>query len=331
MGLLRRGANRVLGGFGYQIAKAPRREADKPEPAPLPPGAEAYLSPTNPRLLELERRYAAFDPRVTTPRVWRQGYVTPDDLRSFRGDNAYVWQVRDGAAQTNYALSAYYVKSIDSLGLLQRLEEDELFGAHAFPALGTKVSRDLLDSILEMHFLERHLGLSARQAVNVLDIGAGYGRLAYRMARAFPDLGSYLCVDAVASSTFLSEYYLRFRGVDDKARAIPLDELEHTLAGRRIDLAVNIHSFPECTLEAIGWWLDLLRHHGVPRLMIVPNRGKHGGEKLVTNLGEPMEPLLEARGYRLAVKAPKYADPVVQRYGVQPTWYYLFESRELPR
>jgi hypothetical protein len=149
------------------------------------------------------------------------------------------------------------------------------------------------------------------------------------MARAFPLLGGYFCADAVASSTFLSEYYLRFRGVDDKARAIPLDELEQTLAGRRIDLAVNIHSFPECTVEAIGWWLDLLRRHGVPRLMIVPNRGKHGGEKLVTNMGEPMEPLLEARGYQLVVKAPKYADPVVQRYGVQPTWYYLFESREL--
>jgi hypothetical protein len=67
----------------------------------------------------------------------------------------------------------------------------------------------------------------------------------------------------------------------------------------------------------------------VPRLMVVPNRGKHGGENLITNIGEPMEPLLEARGYRLVVKAPKYADPVVQRYGVQPTWYYLFESREL--
>jgi len=301
-------------------------KGERAAPAPLPEGAEAYLSESNPRLLELERRYAAFDKRVTTPLVWRQGYVTPNDLCYFRGDNAYIWQVRDGAAETNYALTAYYVKSIDSLGLLGRLEEDGLFGAHAFAALGRKVSRDLLDSSLEIHFLEHHLGLSARHDLHVLDIGAGYGRLAHRMAHAFPELGSYLCVDAVAPSTFLCEYYLRFRGVADKARAIPLDELERALAGRRIDLAVNIHSFPECTGEAIGWWLDLLRRHEVPRLMLVPNRGKHGGEQLVTNTGVPMEPLLNARGYRLAAKAPKYADPVVQRYGVQPTWHYLFQA-----
>jgi len=330
MSLLRRAgraANRVLRGFGYQvIASAGRREGDAVALAALPEGAAAYLRPDNPRLLELKRAYAALDPRVTTPLLWRRGHVTPYDLRYFRGDNAYVWQARDGAGEPNYALTAYYVKSIDVLGLLEQLEEDELFGVHAFEAAGRKVSRDLLDSILEIHFLERHLGLCARRGLNVLDIGAGYGRLAHRMARALPALGSYVCADAVPVSTFLCEYYLRFRGVEPKACAVPLDQLVQVLARRSVDLAVSIHSFPECSVEAIGWWLDLLRRHNVPRLMIVPNPMEHGGEKLITNAGASMQPLLESRGYRLAAKAPKYADPVVRRHGVQSTWHYLFEA-----
>ncbi|HJY77520.1 MAG TPA: putative sugar O-methyltransferase [Burkholderiales bacterium] len=322
-----RAANRMLRGFGYQvIASAGRRDASGFAPAPLPGGAEEYLRPDNPRLAELERAYAACDPRVTAPLLWRPGHVTPYDLRYFRGDNAYVWQVRDGLGELNYALTAYYVRSIDALGLLGRLEEDALFGAHLFEAAGRQVSRDLLDSVLEIHFLERHLGLASRPGLNVLDIGAGYGRLAHRMARALPSLGSYLCVDAVAASTFLCEYYLRFRGVDDKARAVPLDRIEEALSGRRIDLALNIHSFPECTVEAIGWWLDLLRRHRVPQLMLVPNPAEHSGEKLITNSGAPIEPLLAGRGYRLAAKAPKYGDPVVRRHGVQPTWHYLFQA-----
>jgi 2-polyprenyl-3-methyl-5-hydroxy-6-metoxy-1,4-benzoquinol methylase len=66
------------------------------------------------------------------------------------------------------------------------LEEDDDFGAEVFDFHGKVVSRDLLDSIIEINFLDRHLGFSSRRAVNVLDIGAGYGRLAHRMATAFP-------------------------------------------------------------------------------------------------------------------------------------------------
>src|SRR5688572_348181 len=115
MGLLRRAgraANQVLRSFGYQvIATAGRREDGAAAPAALPEGAAAYLREDNPRLLELERAYAAFDPRVTTPLLWRRGHVTAYDLRYSRGDNPYVWQVRDGMREANYALTAYYVKS----------------------------------------------------------------------------------------------------------------------------------------------------------------------------------------------------------------------------
>ena len=51
------------------------------------------------------------DHAVTTPSIWTERKVSPDDLRHFRGDNAYVWQRNH--ADINYALTAYYLKAID--------------------------------------------------------------------------------------------------------------------------------------------------------------------------------------------------------------------------
>ena len=62
--------------------------------SPLPPDASEYLVPANPRLIELRERYAAFDKAVTTPLDWTDDHVGPDDILYFRGDNAYLWQMR---------------------------------------------------------------------------------------------------------------------------------------------------------------------------------------------------------------------------------------------
>ena len=46
------------------------------------------------------------------------------------------------------------------------------------------------------------------------------------MLAGLPNIAEYLCTDAVPVSTFLSEYYLRFRGLQDRATVVPLDEIE---------------------------------------------------------------------------------------------------------
>jgi len=107
------------------------------------------------------------------------------------------------------------------------LVEDDYFGNFVFQIGGKTISRDLLDSILEIYFLDRHLGLaSAENHRTILDVGAGYGRLAHRLVSALSGAQRYLCTDAVAESTFISEYYLGFRGLDGRACAVPLDEIE---------------------------------------------------------------------------------------------------------
>jgi SAM-dependent methyltransferase len=290
----------------------------------LPGDAVQYLRFDNPKLIELQQRYAVFDSDVTSPLTWIDGYVRPEEIAYFRGDNAWVWQVRGKNANVQaYALTFYYLMSIDRLGLLEKLVEDNNFGNFSFMIAGRQVSRDLLDSIAEIYFLDRHLEVASRAGIRVLDIGAGYGRLAHRMVSALPGVERYLCTDAVAVSTFVSDYYLRFRGME-KALAIPLDVIDNSLRDYPVDLAINIHSFSECQTRAIEWWIRLLRKHRVKNLMIAPNGD---GERLLTNDGKDFLPLLERYGYQTVMKEPQYIDPLVQQYGLLPTWYHLLELR----
>ena len=328
---LKRGLRACLGRFGYEAMRradlydwqiAPRVGFDYNRSAQLPDGAREYLRRHNPKLQELQKRYADFDATVTTPLVWTDELIRDEDILYFRGDNAWVWQLRGKNNNViSYALAAYYIETIDELGLLDELAEDAYFGNYVFDINGRVVSRDLLDSILEIYFLDRHLGISKNEP-NVLDIGAGYGRLAHRMTRGI-GVKSYTCTDGVAISTFISDYYLGFRGAE-RARVVPLDEIEATLAEQDVDVAVNIHSFSECTAAAVDWWVSLLAARKVPHLMIVPNTLDHGGEQLLTNGRDDMLPILQDKGYRLIAKEPKYLDATVQQYALNPTYHYLF-------
>jgi hypothetical protein len=139
----------------------------------LPDDAARYLKPDNPKLIELQQRYRAFDSDVTTPLVWTDRHVRPEDITYFRGDNAWVWQVRGKNSNVlGYALSLYYLKSIDRLRLLDKLVEDNSFGNFTFTVAGRQVSRDLLDSIaeisavpLKVEQVQLDTGLGARELV----------------------------------------------------------------------------------------------------------------------------------------------------------------------
>lgn len=292
--------------------------------------------PDDPRLGELVGRYRASGHPVLAHSLWDDDFVAREvDLANFRGDMAYVWQSRDLNAEVHYLVTLLHLMSVDRLGLLDRLGEDGAFGARTYRLGASTVSRDLLDSVAEISFLEDTLHLSERGSISVLDIGAGYGRLAHRLAEAYGDQVHVTCVDAVATSTFLCEYYLSYRGVQDRTTVVALDEMDARLGERPIDLAVNVHSFSECTAATIAAWLDVLVAHDVRHLLIVPNAWIHGGTRLesLEDMGGPdrpqrhedFEPLLAERGYRLVTRRPKYPDPLVQRHGISPTHYWLFE------
>lgn len=298
-------------------------------PTSLPDDAREYLVPGNPQLVDLKRRYASCDPKVTTPLQWTDDHVQTADLAHFRGDNAYVFQVRaeDHTIGGNYnivghLLAAYYVKSIDRYKLLDQLTEDDAFGNFTFEMAGHVISRDLLDSIIEIDFLDRHLGLMSRPHVTMLDVGAGYGRLAHRLSAAVPGLDKCICADAVAQSTFISEFYLAYRNTTEKTQVVALDEVDQILPRENLDIAVNICSFPECRLEAIEWWISRFARWGIRYFLV-----SCISDQLQTLRGEESLSILDRCGYRLMIREPKYCDPLVQKYAISPVYYFLFELR----
>jgi SAM-dependent methyltransferase len=297
----------------------------------IAPADRAALCVTNPELEALRQRYAGVRDVIRRSPVWRSGSVAGDDLLYFRGDNAYVFQYRDKNTPEKYVLTYFYLKTIDTLGLLDIFTEDGDYGVFTFPTGDTDkdgknrfVSRDLLDSVSELLFLERALQISHLPELKVLDIGAGYGRLAYRAVTALRNIGTYFCIDAIPESTFLSSYYLLRKGAAG-TRVVAFDDQQDLVPGT-IDLAVNIHSFSECSMEAVDYWVSRCAELKIEYLFIVPNMSLEG-EKAVRMIdGTDFSPLLAQYGYRLCHAEPKYGNPEVQKYGVSPKWYYLFRA-----
>jgi SAM-dependent methyltransferase len=303
-----------------------------PPPPKLPSGASEFLRSSNPRLAELRQQYRFLESPAVQHSLWNSAYVQADlPLQCFRGDCAFVWQQRDLNLPCTYLLTYYFLCASGYQPLLDRLPEDELFGVYTMDNGASRLSRDRLDSAMEIAFLDRMFGISRRPNFRILDVGSGYGRLAHRLTQAYDNV-SVFCVDAVPESTFLCEYYVRFRGASDRVQVVPLGSIESLLADTPIDLAVNVHSFSECTYGAICWWLDLLAGASVPHLMIVPNADWHGGRELFSfepdRTRKNFRPLLEERGYRLTTMEPKYREASMQQFGITPTHYFLF-SREL--
>jgi SAM-dependent methyltransferase len=301
------------------------------ESVPLPPGAERELSPEHPRLRELRGAYAALDLPVLEASRWNRDAVESFlDLRYFRGETLITWHYRELPRITalKFFLFVREIQQRDKRGLLSTLGEDGAFGCwtHEFPGYG-RFSRDLLDSVNEILFLERELELSRRERFTVLDIGAGYGRLAHRMTTAYPQLADHCCVDAIPESTFVSDYYLGHRGCKPRARVVPLTAIDAELRPGSFDLAMNVHSFPETPYAAVEWWVDLLVRLEVPRVFIVPNEATELLTLEQDGSRRDFAPLLERAGYRLASREPAFPDPAVRELLRVHDHYHLYESQ----
>ena len=296
----------------------------------LPPGAEQTLRSDNPKLIELERAYDALDIAATSHTQWRSGWLGRNlSLAWFRGDNAYVWQFRQlrSAAEARMYLTLLDVESRDRLGLLKTLEEDGLFGAWTF-SYGTRppVSRDLLDSVNEINYLDARMKLASIDGLRVLDIGAGYGRLAHRMSSALPNLAAYDCIDGVATSTFLCDYYLAHREVPGTVRVVRLDQW--TTLADEYDVAVNVHSFSECSLETIRWWLERIAERNIEWLLIVPNTPDR---LLSTELDGSMldfAPEVERAGYELVDTRPVFESDELRKLIDLHDTFHLFRRKD---
>jgi hypothetical protein len=175
-----------------------------------PPGAPLDWLSRADRLAELRRQTDSIPEMQHS--VWSRDSVGAMDPARFRSDNMYVYQ---DVEDVRYLATAAFVREHDRLGLVERCTEDGAYGCKTVDIDGWRVSRDLLDSIIEINFLAAQPGVFDRGQVQVLDIGAGYGRLAHRLATGVPNVKTVFCADGIPESTVLQEFYARFRGVSD--------------------------------------------------------------------------------------------------------------------
>lgn len=341
---IKRAIQRALRTAGYNIyrlSEEERKALAREEQRLTRQDLETIFGAELPWLQELRQRYAAVALPVAVHSVWGGSQKASGpvreigwgglDLRNFRGHGAYVWGHAGSsfeATNLKYYLYADAVKRKDAAGLLQTLEEDGAFGCATFDYAGLgRVSRDLLDSVVELNFLQKHLNVLKRDDLQVLDVGAGYGRLAHRMLTANPRLKSYTCVDAVPESTFLCQFYLKFRGLESRSQVIPLHEVETQLDAPRFNLALNIHSFSECTYAAIEWWLRRLQQLKVPYLMIVPNDPEDFLSMERDRSRRDYSHLLSELGYQLLAREPVFEQEALQSLlGVRDNMF-LFQLR----
>lgn len=225
---------------------------------------------------------------------WQQ--KVRDSLPNFAAHPIFVDQ---GQSEAEFQSVADYVMKrgfIDTDGRTR----DALYGGRVVDTTYGPVTRMWLDSNVELDFVTRHLPKAKR----VLDIGAGYGRLAVAGRDIFE---RYVCVDAVPISTEVCrEYCARFAS-QTEVPSLPDFLAIYGYNYNDIDLAINVHSWNECTRDQITAWLDVLGEIGIPHLFTVShgqNDASIEGSYYSWEEGRPSwRPLIEERYNLVAEEA----------------------------
>lgn len=228
------------------------------------------------------------------PTVWKQNnnYIIKSFNKNFRGENAFVWQEKLGDNKETYIEYYKIIKSIDKDNLLNQTFECGSYGCKSYDFDNIKISRDLLDSILEIYFLKSVF--PNLNKLSLLEIGGGYGRLCKRYLDCFPD-SNYYITDAIPQSTFFSKLYLK----EKKKSVINLYDIPKKIKTLKIDIAVNIHSFPECNINDTEWWINLINSNKIKYIFYVPNEPKSKPTFMPSNTGESILHLFNKYNYKV--------------------------------
>jgi putative sugar O-methyltransferase len=205
------------------------------------------------------------DPRVLSARL-----AQPE--RSLHARRATRWHAICVAALWELA------RRHDHRGVLAGLDEPQLGEPPTVRYRGRLVSEDLAHSALELATIDEVGALPVQDAV-VVELGGGYGRLAWLLLSAIPGLRYIVC--DIPPALAIAQRYLtdlfddcpifRYRHFDDPAEvAAELADaklaflLPHQLAllpSLEADLFVNISSLHEMRIEQVEEWFRLIDQH----------------------------------------------------------------------
>jgi putative sugar O-methyltransferase len=187
------------------------------------------------------------------------------DLTSFKSSavnyKLALWDPQVNGVRYLKALIYYLAAhlSAENRTRLRRIHHRETGGPIAVRYDGESVCMDYLQTVFELDFISRGVELDG---MNILEIGAGYGRTCHAMLSNH-DVAGYSIIDLDNSLTLAREY---LRVVLDehqfaKVRFFAVHDLEQSLTGARIDLCVNIDSFAEMSAQTVHNYLGLIDQH----------------------------------------------------------------------
>jgi len=172
-----------------------------------------------------------------------------------------------------------YVRRRDPRGLLDRLEEPELGDPVTASYRGRRISQDMCNSVHELYCATHALPGGNPSSGGVLELGAGYGRVAWAFLQAFPE-ARYIVCDIPPALAIAQEYLttlfpqrrtFRFRHFEDAAGVA--DELAgaqlafltpnqlELLEPLGVSLFVNISSLHEMRPEQIAFYIAQVGRH----------------------------------------------------------------------
>lgn len=186
-------------------------------------------------------------------------------LTSFNVLSAFIYKIHLSALYE-------YVKPYDRLNLLGKLVEPKLGNPFLVIYKGKLVSQDLSNSIFDFYRIKTFADLL--QTPKIVEIGAGYGRLAYVFLKAIPNT-TYTIVD-IPPALFVAQKYLselfpdlrffKFRKFDNyneikkefesaSIRFLTPSQLS-LLPSKSQDLVISISTLHEMTREQIRFYLS---------------------------------------------------------------------------
>jgi putative sugar O-methyltransferase len=177
------------------------------------------------------------------------------------------------------ALLWEHVRRRDRRGILTRLQEPELGEPVVATYRGRRISQDLCNSVHELYSATAAMSANELGAGGVLELGGGYGRVAWVFLEEFPTARYILC--DIPPALAIAQQYLtalfpdrptfRFRHFDDAAEVA--DELAASqlafltpnqlelLEPLGVSLFINISSLHEMRPEQIAYYLGQVDRH----------------------------------------------------------------------
>jgi putative sugar O-methyltransferase len=177
------------------------------------------------------------------------------------------------------ALLAERVREKDTIGLLERLDEPLVGDPVCIEYGGRRVSEDLCNSALEVLAVVNEIPEDALDDATAIELGSGYGRLAWAYMTAFPSL-RYVLVDIPAALAVAEQYltsvlperrvfaFRHFDSADEVADELAEAQLVfltpnqlELLPQLKAQLFVNVSSLHEMTPAQIERYFELIDQH----------------------------------------------------------------------